>query len=123
MGNGNIREVVLGFKGIVDNIPTQYDNFDEVLDSLFKVFHETMNELLPMKCFAFCDDRYGRCVNVFDNKSYCNDWLLSLISANINNRAVYKIISFSDLVKLAIDEWDDLNCYSCELDRVVIRVY
>ncbi len=123
MENGNIREVVSGFKGIVDNIPAQYDNFDEVFDELYEVFHQTMNELLPMKYFALCDDRYGKCINVFDSEVYCNDWLLELINANTDSKAVYKKISFSEFVEMAANEWDDLNCYSCELDRVVIKVY
>ncbi len=123
MGSGNIREVVLGFKGIVDNIPTQYGNFDEAFDELCKAFRQTMNELLPMKYFALCDDRHGKCINVFDGEAYCNDWLLSLISANTDNRAIYKKISFIEFVKMTADERDDLNCYSCELDRVVIKVY
>ncbi|MCM1277033.1 MAG: hypothetical protein NC299_17015 [Lachnospiraceae bacterium] len=122
MENGNIREVVLGFKGIADNIPLQYDNFDEVFNSLFGLFHDTMNEMLPLKFFALCNDKFGMNVNVFDSEEYRDEWLINVASESTDSEAVYKKITFGEFVELAKSEWDDLSCYSCELDRVVVRI-
>lgn len=75
MDNGNIREVVVGFKRLVDNIPSVYDNFEDALDKFFEAFYLTMNELLPLKYFALYESECGYEIAVFDRAKDRNGWI------------------------------------------------
>lgn len=123
MGIGNIREIVSGFKSLVGNIPTYYDNFDEVLDSLLSTFGLTMNKLLPMKHFAISESRFGRReLNIFDSAEFCKDWVREVNELCADDGVSCKEIPFSKFVELAQDELENPNCYSCEPDRVVVSI-
>lgn len=122
MEKGNIIEIVSGFKNVIGNIPTFYDNFDEALDNLFNVFRFTMNELLPMKHFAICEKGFYHDLNIFDSAENCDSWIRETNELCADDGIKCKEIPFSKFIELAKDEWDNLNCYSCELDRVVVAI-
>ncbi len=122
MEKGNIREIVSGFKSVADNIPT-YNNFDKAFDGLYDAFCLTMNELLPMKYFAISESRFGRrALNIFDSAESCTDWVRKVNELCADDSIVCKEIPFSKFIESAEDEWDNLNCYACEPDKVVISV-
>lgn len=117
MENGNIREVVLGFKRMVDNIPTVYDNFEDALDKLFEGFYLTMEELLPLKYFALYEDMYGYEVAVFDSQEDCGKWIGKFVnSCDVSCSE----ITFSKFVELSHSEWSNPNCYYDEPTNILV---
>ena len=120
MDNGNIREVVVGFKRMVDNIPSVYDNFEDALDKFFEAFCLTMNELLPLKHFALYESECGYEIAVFDRAEDRDNWIDLVRGAEFDDCKGCHEITFSKFVELSHDEWSNPNCYSGELEDMLI---
>lgn len=120
MDNGNIREVVVGFKRLVDNIPSVYDNFEDALDKFFEAFYLTMNELLPLKYFALYESECGYEIAVFDRAKDRNGWIDLIRGAEFEDCKDCREITFSKFVELSHGEWSNPNCYSSELEDMLI---
>lgn len=119
MKKGKIREVVMGFKMMVDNIPSQYDNFEEALDKFFEAFYLTMKELLSMKYFTLYEDKYGYEVAIFDEYKDCKEWIDGIINSC---DVTCSEITFSKFVELSHGEWSSPNCYSGENDVLIFSL-
>ena len=111
MENGNIREVVLAFNRIIDNIPSQYDNFDNALSDIFEAFHSTMSAMLPLKYFAICGDEFGSDIAIFDNTQAKDNWIRKVHRSCFGDSVACNEIDFSKFVELSCDEWSNPNCY------------
>ncbi len=120
MENGNIVEVVLGFKMVIDNIPSVYDNFEDALDRIFEAFRLTMNEMLPLKYFALYEDKYGYEIVIFDSLEE-RDSLIGLIrNSELEDCEDFREISFDKFAELSHDEWSNPNCYSGALEELLV---
>lgn len=120
MDNGKIREVVVGFKRMVDNIPSVYDNFEDALEKFFEAFYLTMNELLPLKYFALYEGECGYEIAVFDRAKDRNGWIDLIRGAELDDCKDCHEITFSKFVELSHGERSNPNCYSDELEDMLI---
>lgn len=122
MDYGNISEVVLGFKRVVDNIPSQYDNFDEALEKFFDAFHQTMDEMIPMKFYAYSLNGYGQEVDIFDTAEERDKWIKEIQELCGEEFEVCKAISPVEFLEVSYGEWDNPNCYTSDFDGMLAFV-
>lgn len=120
MDSGNIREVVMGFKRVIDNIPSQYDNFEDALDKFFEAFYLTMNELLPLKYFVLYEGECGYEIAIFDRAEDRDSWIDLICRAELEDCKNCHEIAFEKFIELSHDEWSNPNCYSGELEDMLI---
>lgn len=111
MDNGNIREVVVGFEGMVGNIPSECNDFRDALSKLFEGFCLTMNELLPLKYFSLYKDESGGKIAIFDKYKDCKEWIDRF--ANLRDVECSEI-TFSKFIELSCNDWSTSNSYSDE---------
>lgn len=119
MEKGNIGAVISGFKKVITNIPSQYDNFDDALDKFFEAFYLTMDEMLPMKYFALYEDSNGYVIAIFDNEKDCEEWITEGSGLAINESVTCNKISVSKFIELAYDEWANPNCYDIDSEELL----
>lgn len=123
MENGNISEVVLGFKRMVDNIPAYYDNFEDGLDKLYDAFQTIMDEFIPLKYFARHD--YGNWsanwgeIKIFDTAEQRDEWILNACKNDEFHENDYYILLSEQFVAFANGNIGVIGCYSVDEDGVL----
>ena len=117
MANGNIREVVLGFKQMVKGIPSQYDNFEDALDMLFESFYLTMRELLAFKYLAIYEVGYRHEVVIFETEEDRKKWIEE-ISESCGG--TFRHLPYPEFIERYSDELGNPNNYCCEVEGALI---
>lgn len=120
MGNGNIGEVVLGFKQIVDGIPAFLDNFADGLDKLYAAFEEIAEEFIPLKYYAVCDYGYWNEVKIFDSEKQRDKWILNACKSDEFSENKYEKLPAERFKNVAQNCWNNLKNYSFDDDGVLI---
>lgn len=103
MENSNIKEIVAGFKNLIDRVNGECS--DEVINTLFIASQTMLKDLLPYKYFALDKTAWKTDILIFDNNEDRDKWLLSKDSMSVSS------IEFSQMDTFSNGEWDNLNNY------------
>ncbi len=114
MKNGNIREVIVGFKKIIGDTPLRYNK---------EAFCQTMNEMLPLKYFALYKYECGFEITIFDSSRERDSWIDLMQQSGLDSDEDCHEVSFDKFVELSRGEWNDPSCYYDEpCDLIVFRL-
>ncbi|MCM1276978.1 MAG: hypothetical protein NC299_16710 [Lachnospiraceae bacterium] len=105
MNNTNIKEVVMGFKSLIDSVSEQCA--DETIDELLTTFRTVLKDLFPAKQFVLCEDGRSDYVLIFDSEKNRDEWLLTKCPQSCST----KIIDVALLNEYSSGEWDTPNGY------------
>ena len=116
MNKGNIKEVVLGVKNAIKNIPSEYDNYDRVIEVYFESFKFGIKELFPYKYFVLKDSENGWEIAIFDDEESRDKWIEKNSTYDCSKIIYEAFFSYSQ------DEWDDPDAYREENGVLIFRL-
>ena len=119
MENGNISEVVLGFRKMVDNIPAYYDNFEDGLEKLYDAFQIIMDEFFPLKYYAMCNYGYWSEVKIFDSVDERDEWILNTCKNDGSHENDYHVLLADQFIEYAQGNVGVATCNSVDKDGVL----
>ncbi len=119
MENGGIKEVVMGFNSLIDNVNDKCG--DEAANKLFIASRAVLKDLLPEKYFILREKEWSTDILIFDSKEARDEWLLAKSSLPFHptKKVVFSKIEFPKVDELLDGEWDELNYYRATSDGVL----